>query len=51
VGYLKAAVPTELGGLGLRLADLCLAQRRLGYFGIFKKTVLGINPDSTPRWG
>jgi alkylation response protein AidB-like acyl-CoA dehydrogenase len=28
-GYLLAAVPTELGGLGLNLAELCQEQRRL----------------------
>lgn len=30
-GYLLAAVPTELGGLGLTLADVCREQRRLAY--------------------
>ena len=30
-GYLKIAVPTELGGLGKNLADVCLEQRRLAY--------------------
>src|ERR1700720_2838068 len=28
-GYLLAAVPTELGGLGLNLAEVCQEQRRL----------------------
>jgi len=28
-GYLRAVVPTELGGLGLTLAELCREQRRL----------------------
>lgn len=30
-GYLLAAVPKELGGLGLNLAQICQEQRRLGY--------------------
>ena len=30
-GYLLAAVPKELGGLGLNLAQVCQEQRRLGY--------------------
>src|SRR3954447_15054868 len=30
-GYLLAAVPTELGGRGLSLAEVCQEQRRLAY--------------------
>jgi alkylation response protein AidB-like acyl-CoA dehydrogenase len=30
-GYLKMAVPEELGGLGLSLAEVCREQRRLAY--------------------
>jgi alkylation response protein AidB-like acyl-CoA dehydrogenase len=30
-GYLVAAVPTELGGLGLNLADVCQEQRQLAH--------------------
>jgi alkylation response protein AidB-like acyl-CoA dehydrogenase len=30
-GYLLAAVPTELGGLGLNLAEVCREQRRLAH--------------------
>ena len=30
-GYLLAAVPVELGGLGYSLADICKEQRRLAY--------------------
>jgi alkylation response protein AidB-like acyl-CoA dehydrogenase len=30
-GYLLAAVPTELGGLGLNLAEICQEQRRLAH--------------------
>ncbi len=30
-GYMLAAVPKELGGLGLNLAQMCQEQRRLGY--------------------
>lgn len=31
-GYLKLAVPKELGGGGLTLAEVCREQRRLGYY-------------------
>jgi alkylation response protein AidB-like acyl-CoA dehydrogenase len=31
-GYLLMAVPTELGGLGMTLAQVCREQRRLGYY-------------------
>lgn len=31
-GYLKAAVPKELGGKGFTLAEICREQRRLGYY-------------------
>src|SRR5579859_6868627 len=30
-GYLELAIPTELGGRGLNLAQLCQEQRRLAY--------------------
>src|SRR5437879_13897024 len=30
-GYLTCAVPTDLGGGGLSLVDICRAQRRLAY--------------------
>lgn len=40
-GYLRLAVPTELGGLGQTLADVALEQRRLAYFAA--PTALGIN--------
>ena len=30
-GYLKMAIPKELGGLGLSLAQVCAQQRRLAY--------------------
>ncbi len=30
-GYLNIAVPTELGGLGMTLAEVCREQRRLAY--------------------
>lgn len=31
IGYLKIALPSELGGLGLSLAEVACAQRRLAY--------------------
>ncbi len=31
-GYLLMAVPKELGGLGMTLAEVCREQRRLGYY-------------------
>src|SRR5438105_13549459 len=31
-GYLKLAVPQELGGLGMSLAEVCREQRRLAYY-------------------
>ena len=31
-GYLSMAVPSELGGLGMTLAEVCREQRRLGYY-------------------
>ena len=40
-GYLLAAVPKELGGLGLNLAQVCHEQRRLGYHSA--ATALGVN--------
>ena len=32
-GYLKMAVPAELGGLGMSVADVCREQRRLAAYG------------------
>ena len=40
-GYLTMAVPKELGGAGLNLAEVCREQRRLGYYA--PATALGIN--------
>jgi alkylation response protein AidB-like acyl-CoA dehydrogenase len=40
-GYLQAAVPAELGGLGLSLADVVRLQRRLAWFAA--PTALAIN--------
>jgi alkylation response protein AidB-like acyl-CoA dehydrogenase len=40
-GYLLAAVPKELGGIGLSLAEVCREQRRLAYYAA--ATALGIN--------
>ena len=40
-GYLLAAVPKELGGLGLNLAQVCQEQRRLGYHAA--ATALAVN--------
>ena len=40
-GYLTMAVPKELGGRGLTLAESCREQRRLGYHA--PATALGIN--------
>jgi alkylation response protein AidB-like acyl-CoA dehydrogenase len=40
-GYLKLAVPTELGGSGLPLAGVAQQQRRLGYYAA--PTALAIN--------
>jgi alkylation response protein AidB-like acyl-CoA dehydrogenase len=40
-GYLKAAVPVELGGHGLSLEEVLLEQRRLAYWA--PATALGIN--------
>ena len=40
-GYLRLAVPTELGGSGLSLADLVQQQRRLAYYAA--PTALAIN--------
>lgn len=40
-GYLRIAVPQELGGAGLSLADVALQQRRLGYHAA--PTALAIN--------
>jgi alkylation response protein AidB-like acyl-CoA dehydrogenase len=40
-GYLVMAVPKELGGLGKPVAEVCLEQRRLGYYA--PATALAIN--------
>jgi len=40
-GYLTMAVPRELGGRGLTLAQVCREQRRLAYYA--PATALGIN--------
>jgi alkylation response protein AidB-like acyl-CoA dehydrogenase len=40
-GYLKLAVPRELGGLGYSLAQVCAEQRRLGYYAA--PTALAVN--------
>src|SRR6187397_3075336 len=40
-GYLRLAVPTELGGAGLSLAGVAQQQRRLGYHAA--PTALAIN--------
>ena len=40
-GYLKMAVPQELGGLGLSLAEVARQQRRLAYYA--PATALGVN--------
>jgi alkylation response protein AidB-like acyl-CoA dehydrogenase len=40
-GYLRMAVPKELGGLGMSLAQVCQEQRRLGYYAA--PTALAVN--------
>src|SRR4029077_13474704 len=40
-GYLRLAVPKELGGLGKSLAETCREQRRLAYFAA--PTALAVN--------
>jgi len=40
-GYLNLAVPEELGGAGLSLAEVCRRQRRLAYFAA--PTALAVN--------
>lgn len=40
-GYLRLAVPAELGGLGRNLADVCAEQRRLAYWAA--PTALAVN--------
>ncbi len=40
-GYLTLAVPAELGGGGMTLADICQQQRRLAYYA--PATALAIN--------
>ena len=39
--YLLSPVPTELGGVGMRLADVCREQRRLAYYA--PATALAVN--------
>ncbi len=39
--YLLLPVPTELGGMGMRLADVCREQRRLAYYA--PATALAVN--------
>ena len=41
IGYLKMAVPKELGGLGMNLAEVCREQRRLAYSA--HATALAVN--------
>jgi len=40
-GYLYAAVPKELGGLGMNLAQVAACQRRISYYA--PATALGVN--------
>lgn len=40
-GYLTLPIPTELGGAGLTLAEMCREQRRLAYYA--PATALGVN--------
>ncbi|MDA0263290.1 MAG: acyl-CoA dehydrogenase family protein [Chloroflexi bacterium] len=40
-GYLLSAVPKELGGLGMTLAEICQEQRRLAYHAA--PTALAVN--------
>lgn len=40
-GYLTMPVPKDLGGAGMKLAEVCREQRRLGYYA--PATALGIN--------
>jgi alkylation response protein AidB-like acyl-CoA dehydrogenase len=40
-GYFKAAIPTELGGLGLDLAEINQLQRRIAY--VAPATAVGVN--------
>lgn len=41
IGYLTIAVPEELGGAGMSLADVCRLQRQLGYHAA--STALAVN--------
>lgn len=41
VGYLKLAIPSELGGAGATLAEICAEQRRLAYYA--PATALAVN--------
>ena len=45
VGYLKAPIPRELGGLGMSLPEVCHEQRRLAYRA--PVTALAINMHLT----
>jgi alkylation response protein AidB-like acyl-CoA dehydrogenase len=45
VGYLKASIPRELGGLGMSLPEVCHEQRRLAYRA--PATALAINMHLT----
>jgi alkylation response protein AidB-like acyl-CoA dehydrogenase len=40
-GYMKGPIPTEFGGLGLRLGDVCRAQRRVAYYA--PATAIAVN--------
>src|SRR5262245_66675862 len=40
-GYMKSPVPTEFGGLGLRVGDVCRAQQRLAYYA--PATAIAVN--------
>src|SRR5215475_12131544 len=41
VGYMKGPIPTEFGGLGLLLGDVCRAQQRLAYYA--PATAIAVN--------
>ena len=41
VGYLKSPIPTEFGGSGLRLSEVCRAQQRLAYYA--PATAIAVN--------
>ena len=44
-GYLLMPVPSELGGWGLTLPEVCREQRRLAYYA--PATALGLNMRNT----